>query len=174
MHAPPSLWLCLALLAGQADAGERWVHVADIRHPVTGTAGIVSLDLGSLRKRGQHYEIWERIVFAGDAGPAAVQAGDTPRKKLTLWAVRCRPGEMAMVVEGGGGSFGPRAASPEFHVPAPDSSEVVILAVACTEARRVEAALRPALTEERTPGKSSSTRGLEQPPSLLDEDGDRE
>jgi hypothetical protein len=140
--------LCLALTSATASAAQRWVYLGDVHVAELATSGRLSLNLDSLRKRGRHYEIWERVVIEPEPGRRGTAAAPgTVSERRTLWAIRCRFGEMAKVTEGTDGAFEPRAESPRFFSPRPDSPNAAVLDTTCAEVRR------------RTEGPSSDRQG---------------
>lgn len=153
-----------------AWAEERWVHLGEVQLPAMRETGKIDLNLGSLRRREHHYEIWERTIFAADAAhQREATAGADMSERLTLWAIRCRQGAMAKITERLAGSFEPRTESLRFYVPAPDSSGAAIIDVACSEVRR-------GATENKSPGvrrkeKSDTGPALDSPPSIFDDEG---
>jgi hypothetical protein len=52
---------------------------------------------------------------------------------VTLWALRCRRGELARLTERTDEGFEPRAESPRFFIPVPDSSGAALVEMACGE-----------------------------------------
>jgi hypothetical protein len=163
---------CLALLALTplpANALDRWVYLGDVKIQDSSARGKLSLNLDSLRKRVRHYEIWERIVVESEPGQRTPALEEAAGERLTLWAIRCRFGEMARVTSGSAGSFEPRAEPLRFYTPRPGSPGATVIDTTCTEARRVAAELRalnPAASAPRAPRASG---GLEAPPSVFDQ-----
>lgn len=161
--------LLLGLTSGPAGAEERWVYLGDVDDPATGARGKLSLNLNTLNRRGNHYEIWERIVFEPAARqPAAAEQAET-REHRTLWAIRCRLGELAKVTEGSDGAFEPRAKVLRYSTPLTHSAGAAVIEIACREARRVNAANRPPPVDDPD-GKPAPAQGLEAPPSLFESD----
>ncbi|MBK1681324.1 hypothetical protein [Rhodocyclus tenuis] len=171
--AGPQRWLLAAsvgvlFVCTGAFADDRWVYVGDLQLPTTRATGKLSLNLASLRRRGQHYEIWERVVFEVDAAKRFITlASDAVPERRKLWAIRCRSGSLAVVTEGEPGAFEPRAEKLAFYVPAPTSADAAVIDIACSEARRLAA-------EQRTPTVSDDDAkkpALAFPPSLFESDG---
>lgn len=162
--------LLLGLTSGPAGAEERWIYLGDVDDPATGARGKLSLNLNTLNRRGNHYEIWERIVFEPAARqPAATEQAET-REHRTLWAIRCRLGELAKVTEGSDGAFEPRAKVLLYSTPLTHSAGAAVIEIACREARRVNAASRPAAPVDAPEDKPAPAQGLEAPPSLFESD----
>jgi hypothetical protein len=162
--------LLLGLISGPAGAEERWVYLGDVDDPATGARGKLSLNLNTLNRRGNHYEIWERIVFEpATKQPAAGEQAET-RERRTLWAIRCRLGELAKVTEGSDGAFEPRAKLLRYSTPLTRSAGAAVIEIACREARRVNAASRPAPPVDAPDDKPAPAQGLEAPPSLFESD----
>lgn len=167
----------LMLLAGHAGAGERWLYLGDAMPSSTWQASKVSLDLNSLRRRGRHYEIWERSVFDLDEAQRWTWLPDErfPERR-SLWAIRCKRGAMALVTTGVAGSFEPRPEKLQYYVPVPATAGLAIIEAACAELRRIspEPAAVPEIALPDDP--PLARRILERPPLLVDdgesEDGD--
>jgi hypothetical protein len=167
-----STLLCLGVMlaAGGASGEERWEYLGDVTATESRPRGKLSINLDSLRRRAGRYEIWERIEFEPD--PRRRQSPPTDEavaEHRTLWAIRCRAGEMAKVTEGDAGSFDPRADTLKFYSPGPYSAGAAVIETACGEARRLAAEKRPpasALPSDTPPPEKS----LEQPPAISDLD----
>lgn len=158
----------LVFVCAGAFAEDRWVHVGDLQLPTTRATGKLSLNLASLRRRGPHYEIWERVVFEVDAAKRFITlASDAVPEHRKLWAIRCRSGSLALVTEGEPGAFEPRAEKLAFYVPAPTSSDAAVIDIACSEARRLAAEQRTAPASAEDANKPA----LAFPPSLFENDG---
>lgn len=161
---------CLGLFAG-VGAEERWEWLGDVEATASKPQGRLSINLDSLQRRSGHYEIWERIVFAPDAGRRSPDgASQAVAEHRTLWAIRCRAGEMARVTEGDDGSLAPRAESLRFYSPLPYSAGAAVIEVACGEARRRAAAKRQPAAEPLPDAGPARAAGLERPPSIADLD----
>lgn len=164
--------LCLALTSATASAAQRWVYLGDVHVAELATSGRLSLNLDSLRKRGRHYEIWERVVIEPEPGRRGTAAAPgTVSERRTLWAIRCRFGEMAKVTEGTDGAFEPRAESPRFYSPRPDSPNAAVLDTTCAEVRRIVAETRPRKAREGSKDQPPTSRELEAPPMIFDPEG---
>lgn len=172
LTARAALSLGLGLLAGSAGAEERWEHIGDLEATASKPQGALSLNLDSLRRRAGHYEIWERIVYAADPYPRRRPdaADEPPGEHRTLWAVRCRAGELAKITEGDAGSLEPRAEQLRFYSPLPYSAGGAVIEITCREARRLAAEKKQAPSDEAVGEKPPVARGLEQPPSISDLD----
>jgi len=156
------LFVCTGALAD-----DRWVHVGDLQLPTTRATGKLSHNLASLRRRAQHYEIWERVVFEVDAAKRFITlASDAVPERRKLWAIRCRSGSLAVVTEGEPGTFAPRAETLAFYVPARTSSDAAVIDIACAEARRLVAEQRAAPAS-----LAGAPKPLAFPPSLFESDG---
>jgi hypothetical protein len=167
-----SVSLGLALASTCAAAGERWVYLGDVHVAELAASGKLSLNLDSLHKRGRHYEIWERVVVESEPGRRAPAAAPgSPSVRRTLWAIRCRFGEMAKVTEGTDGAFEPRAESLRFFGPRPDSPNAAVLATTCAEVRRIVAETRPPQPREEPKHQLPTSKELEAPPMIFDPDG---
>ena len=161
----------LGLLTASAGAEERWEHIGDLEPTASKPPGQLSLNLDSLRRRAGHYEIWERTVFLPDPRWRPEAGSEPPGEQRTLWAVRCRAGELAKITEGEAGSLEPRAERLRFYSPLPYSAGGAVIEIACREARRLAAEKKPALEADELVGdKPPVSRGLEQPPSISDLD----
>lgn len=164
--------LCFSMMlaAGGASGEERWEYLGDVTATETRPRGKLSINLDSVRRRAGRYEIWERIEF--DPDPRRRQSPpteETVSEHRTLWAIRCRAGEMAKVTEGDAGSFDPRASVLRFYSPGPYSAGAAVIETACAEARRIAAEKRP--SADATPGDTPPPeRSLEQPPAISDLD----
>lgn len=171
-HLSFGVALCLALSSATVSAGDRWVYLGDVDIAELAASGNLSLNLDSLRKRGRHYEIWERVLVEPEPGRRA-PAGTpgTRSERRTLWAIRCRFGEMAKVTEGANGAFEPRAESPRFYSPRPDSPNAAVLETTCNEVRRIVAERRPAEPRGEAREQPPTGRELEAPPLIFDPDG---
>jgi hypothetical protein len=147
---------------------DRWVYLGDVKVQDSPARGRLSVNLDSLRKRARHYEIWERIVVEED--PRRPAATGTPPEQMTLWAIRCRFGEMAKVTSGSAGSFEPRAEPLRFYSPRPGSPGAGVIEATCAEARRLAAELRALQpqTQDRRPNPFAPDE-LQRPPSIFDE-----
>lgn len=166
--------LSFAFVSGTAFAQERWVFLGDLHVLSTHTTGKLSINLDSLRNRGKHHEIWERVVFEVDAAekPPTLRGEDVP-ERLTLWAIRCKRGDMAKVTEKVGGSFEPRANPLRFHVPAPTSSAAAIIETTCAEVGLQHPNNAESVQRLESPDTSDG-RPLAYPPSILIGDEDTE
>jgi hypothetical protein len=164
------LLVCLALLAGGAGASERWEYLGDVMATLTRPSGKLSINLDSLRRRAGHYEIWERIEFDPDSRQrqsTAVEEAVTEHR--TLWAIRCRAGEMARVTEGGEGSFEPRPSVLKFYSPGPYSAGAAVIEIACAEARRL-ATEKKSSADDMPGDKPRPEKALDQPPAIAEFD----
>ena len=168
--AAAALCLGLGLAAMPASAAERWEHIGDLEATVSKPPGQLSLNLDSLRRRAGHYEIWERIVYVTDPLWRPKDGAEPPAEHRTLWAVRCRAGELARITEGDASSLEPRAETLRFYSPIPYSAGAAVIEIACREARRLAAEKKPAAADEPVGDKPPVARGLEQPPSISDLD----
>lgn len=92
-------------------------------------------------------------------------------ERRTLWAIRCRLGELAKVTEGSGGAFEPRAKVLRYSTPLTNGAGAAVIEITCREARRVAAASRPAPTADTPNEKPAPAPGLKVPPSLFETDG---
>ena len=101
-----------------------------------------------MNRRGNHYEIWERIVFDQLPGNPLQPNRPKTQERRTLWAIRCRLGELAKVTEGSDGAFEPRAKVLSYSTPLTNSAGAAVIEITCREARRVAAASRPAPTAD--------------------------
>lgn len=166
--ALPLLLLPLFALAPfPAAALDRWVYLGDVRVRDTPARGRMSINLDSLRKRTRHYEIWERVVVDEEKRNGAAEA---PPDQMTLWAIRCRFGEMAKVTSGSAGQFEPRADPLRFYSPRPGSPGASVIDVTCTEARRLAAELRALQPQAPAPRSNPfAPDNLQQPPSIFDD-----
>lgn len=160
--------LSLALIYGHALAQENWVYLGDYYARPIRAMGAFSLNLDKLRRREQHFEIWERLTPLADihAIPAATQARQP--QQLTLWAVRCRSGVMAKITEGASGAFEPRTESPRFFLPAPASAGAAVIEATCAEVRRMAQASRAARGESSLADAPRPT--LERPPAIPEDE----
>jgi hypothetical protein len=161
----------LVLATATAGADERWVHVGDLQFGKPWLTGKISIDLASLRKRAHHYEVWERIAIDADPTrrPPAPPPDDDPQERLTLWAIHCRHGSMAIVTEGIPGAFEPRAETLKFYVPAPNGAGAAVIETACAEVRRRAAGDVP-LAKETSNAEAVALPALDRPPSTFDEE----
>jgi hypothetical protein len=168
------LCLVFGLANGSAGAEERWEHIGDMEATASKPPGQLSLNLDSLRRRAGHYEIWERIVYVDDPLWRPKPGVELPAEHRTLWAVRCRAGELAKITEGDAGSLEPRAEQLRFYSPLPYSAGGAVIEIVCREARRLAAAKKAAPADgagqEPAGEKAPPARGLEQPPSISDLD----
>lgn len=153
-----------AMSASRAESDSRWTFVTDFAATSTWPAGRISLDLGNIRRRGSHIEVWESTSFAASARAAA---GGGSRYGLpetrTLWAIRCRRGTLAVVTSSATGAFPPREERLQFRTPAPGSAAAEVVARACAVVPSVDADSEPA-----------GRRRLEIPPVLIDADADEQ
>lgn len=171
-----TLSLALAVPATQATGDENWVNVGEVKLATTRATGKLDIRLDSLRRRGQHYEVWERLVFAVDAAHRGIElASDRQPEQRRLWAIACRSGSLAKVSEGEPGAFEPRPEKLAFYVPAPTSAQAAIIDLTCAEVRRRVAEQRAAADATATPDEADSPGGqrktLALPPSLFANDG---
>lgn len=164
------LLLFLALLAGGAGASERWEFLGEVVATPTKPRGKLSINLDSLRRRAGYYEIWERIEFDPDPRQRqSAAADDAVAEHRTLWAIRCRAGEMAKVTEGDAGTLDPRADVLKFYSPGPYSAGAAVIETACGEARRIAAEKKPP-AGDAPDDKPLPAKGLEQPLAIADLD----
>lgn len=164
-----SIWICLSLLPCPGLAEENWVYLGELQLPTTRATGKLSLNLGSLRSRKQHHEIWERIVFEPVRKSFALPSDNQP-ERLTLWAIRCRVGAMAKLTEGVANSFEPRPESPRFYVPSPASAGASIIETTCAEVRRRVSERRAMQDTETSKEKPAQRNNFDAPPSIFDTD----
>ena len=156
---------------------ERWEYLGDVTATAGRPAGRLSVNLDSLRKRSGHFEIWQKIEFLpGMARRDAIDGDGGATMHLTLWALRCRFGEMAKVSEGTPGAFEPRARMLRFYMPVPGGADAAVLETACGEARRIASERRAAMPEAVVGEAPPAGSGLEAPPTLpnFDEFGEGE
>lgn len=134
-----ALGWALTTLSGSPRAESNWLYLGDSEPSATWPTGQVSIDLGSLHRRGKHHEIWERTVFQLDASQrwTWLPSEDQPERR-SLWALRCSRQAMALVSWGFAGTFEPRAEKLQYFVPAPGSAYSAILAASCQEILRHE------------------------------------
>ena len=85
-----ALGWALTTLSGSPRAESNWLYLGDSEPSATWPTGQVSIDLGSLHRRGKHHEIWERTVFQLDASQrwTWLPSEDQPERR-SLWALRC-------------------------------------------------------------------------------------
>jgi hypothetical protein len=156
---------------------ERWDYLGDVAATATRPGGRLSVNLDSLRKRSGHFEIWEKVEFLpGGVRREAGDGGGDPTMHLTLWALRCRFGEMAKVTEGAPGAFEPRIRMLRFYMPLPGGADAAVIDAACGEARRIASERRAAMPEAAVREAPPAGKGLEAPPALsnFDEFGEGE
>jgi hypothetical protein len=161
---------------GSPSAAERWEYLGDVTATTARPGGRLSVNLDSLRKRSGHFEVWERIEFAPGTAHRSGDGVLEATMHLTLWALRCRFGEMAKVTEGGPGAFEPRARVLRFYLPLPGGADAAVIEAACGEARRIASERRAAMPEAAVNEVPPAGRGLEAPPTLpnFDEFGEGE
>lgn len=165
------LWVCLTLLSGPVSANENWVYLGELEFPAARSTGKLSLNLGSLRSRKQHHEIWERIVFEPDpVRQSLALAGEKVPERLTLWAIRCRREAMAKLTEGVANSFEPRPEFPRFYVPSPASAGASVIETTCAEVLRRVGEKRALQATDEPQKKSSAPATFDSPPSIADSD----
>ena len=130
--------------------------------PLSGsTPGKLSIDLDTLRRRGGHYEIWSHLTFPGEE----------MNERRTLWALRCRTGTMAKILEAHEGQFSPRESPLRFYLPSPESASAALIAEACREIM-LRATAKDALQSPRSPyDAANQTPPATQPPNFLDPAG---
>ena len=165
--------IALSLTSAIVTAGERWEYLGEVQPAIDGPRGRLSVNLDSLRKRSGHFEVWEKTVF--EPAPGTV-AGDGDGYRLTLWALRCRFGELAKVTEGTPAGFEPRARLLRFYTPLPASAAAAILDAACGEARRLAAERRAGHAPVSRPESRGIPGELAAPPKIgeVDEFGEGE
>lgn len=162
-----SLALIASLTAARDGAcDERWEYLGDVTATAARPAGRLSVNLDSLRKRSGHFEIWQKIEFLPDAARRGSDDGAEATMHLTLWALRCRFGEMAKVTEGAPGAFEPRARMLRFYMPLPEGADAAVIEVTCGEARRIATERRAAMPEAKIGKAPAAGGGLEAPPTL--------
>ena len=163
-----TLALIASLLAARDGAcEERWEYLGDVAATAARPAGRLSINLDSLRKRSGHFEIWEKIEYLpGGTRRETGDGGTTATMHLTLWALRCRFGEMAKVTEGAPGAFEPRIRTLRFYMPLPGGADAAVIDAACGEARRIATERRGAMPEASVREAPDAGKGLEAPPTL--------
>lgn len=159
-------WLALgsllACLLADVQADTAWQPIGRLQRDGDPLAGELSLSLPSLNKRSGHHELWERLRYPET---------DRPEQR-TLWAVRCRAGVLAKVLEASNGEFSARADPLRFYVPLPDSAGAAIVDIACREVKRRLAAGRPEASATASAVDSAGTTDvvtLIRPPSYLEQ-----
>ena len=153
--------LSLLLPSSISFSDQQRTWLGDITPLSGGTPGKLSISLDSLRPRGGHYEIWSHITFPGEE----------THERRTLWALRCRTGTMAKILEAHEGQFTPRESPLRFYLPAPESAGAALIAEACREIM-LRASAKHALQSPRslTDAASQATPATH-PPNFLDPTG---
>jgi len=164
----------LGLPAAAAGDDARWLHLGDTAATATWPAGHISIDVSSLRRRGQRLEVWERTLYLPDpVRQWTWLPEDGPPERRTLWSIRCPRSAMAILTRGLSGSFAPRSEKPTYYVPAPGSADAAVLEAACSLQPPPAAVAAPA-PPPLPADQESAWRQLERPPTLAVDDDDDE
>lgn len=138
---------------------EDWLVLGEVGRANDSTLGELSISLASLRKRGGHHELWERVRLPDESSP----------ERRTLWAVKCVPRAMAKVLEASEGEFTARANPLRYYIPSAGSAGATIIDITCREIKqRLAARPRPARPVEPEVHPHDVFK-LIRPPSLLEQ-----
>lgn len=165
--------LILALSAAGASAEGQWIELAEISASTTSSAAKVFIDLGSVRRRGRHFEVWELTRYQPITRDTRLGTMvRTLPETRTLWAIRCPWRSIGLVTVSSDGVFHPREERVKYQVPAPGSPASLIVEKLCDE-MKLKVPEEP--VPERTMRASNTGRKLlplELPPTIAEADDD--